>query len=41
LLTDLASRNGTKVGGDAVTSAPIVPGDRFLVGRTLLRVKRA
>jgi pSer/pThr/pTyr-binding forkhead associated (FHA) protein len=41
LLTDLASRNGTKVGGDAVTSAPIVPGDRFVVGRTLLRVKRA
>ncbi|HMD01730.1 MAG TPA: FHA domain-containing protein [Candidatus Baltobacteraceae bacterium] len=42
VLTDLSSRNGTKIGGQSVTTAtPIALGDRFVVGRTLLRVKRA
>ena len=42
VLTDLASRNGTKLDGRVVTDdTPIVPGARFTVGRTLLRVKRA
>jgi two-component system cell cycle response regulator len=42
VLMDLASRNGTKVGGQAVsTETPIRVGDRFLIGRTVLRVRRA
>ena len=42
VLDDLASRNGTRKGDEAVTVAtPITPGERFIVGRTLLRVKRA
>ncbi|MFY9781447.1 MAG: FHA domain-containing protein [Candidatus Baltobacteraceae bacterium] len=42
MLTDLESRNGTKVGGRLLTSeVPIGPGERFVVGRTLLRVSRA
>jgi pSer/pThr/pTyr-binding forkhead associated (FHA) protein len=41
-LSDLESRNGTKVGGRLLASeAPIDPGERFVVGRTLLRVNRA
>jgi pSer/pThr/pTyr-binding forkhead associated (FHA) protein len=42
VLADLASRNGTRVDGQSVTSeTSLAPGDRFLVGRTLLRVTRA
>ncbi len=42
VLEDLASRNGTRVGGQAVTSqTTIAPGERFIIGRTLLRVTRA
>jgi len=42
VLMDLASRNGTKVGDQAVSAQmPIGLGDRFQVGRTLLRVRRA
>jgi pSer/pThr/pTyr-binding forkhead associated (FHA) protein len=42
VLMDLASRNGTKVGGQAVSAkTPIELGDRFQIGRTLLRVRRA
>ncbi len=40
VLADLESRNGTRVGNDGhvVTQAAIVPGERFMLGRTLLRV---
>jgi pSer/pThr/pTyr-binding forkhead associated (FHA) protein len=41
ILADLESRNGTRVGGQPVTEAILAPGDRFIVGRTLLRVTRA
>lgn len=42
VLADLASRNGTRKGEEPITSeTPIVPGERFIVGRTLLRVTRA
>jgi len=42
VLADLASRNGTLVDGRPATAATeLVPGERFIVGRTLLRVKRA
>jgi pSer/pThr/pTyr-binding forkhead associated (FHA) protein len=41
VLVDLASRNGTKVGGRSVTAeTPIALGVRFQVGRTSLRVTR-
>lgn len=41
VLTDLSSRNGTQVDGRKVTSfAPLSVGERFLVGRTVLRVTR-
>ena len=41
LLLDLESRNGTKVGGQVVTAETVIaPGERFVVGRTLLRVAR-
>ena len=39
VLTDLHSRNGTKVGGRAVRGdARLAVGDPFVVGRTVLRV---
>ena len=42
ILADLASRNGTRKGGEPITAeTPIVPGERFIVGRTLLRVMKA
>jgi pSer/pThr/pTyr-binding forkhead associated (FHA) protein len=44
VLTDLSSRNGTKLDGQTVTAAtpiPIALGDRFIVGRTLLRVAKS
>ncbi len=41
VLADLASRNGTRVGERAVTETPLAPGERFIIGRTLLRVTRA
>jgi pSer/pThr/pTyr-binding forkhead associated (FHA) protein len=42
VLSDLESRNGTRLDGHAVTlEAEITPGERFIVGRTLLRVTRA
>ncbi len=42
VLADLASRNGTRKDGEPVTAdTPIAPGERFIVGRTLLRVTRA
>jgi|SRR5271155_869624 len=42
VLADLESRNGTRVDDHAVTSEmALTPGDRFVVGRTLLRVMRA
>jgi pSer/pThr/pTyr-binding forkhead associated (FHA) protein len=41
LLADLASRNGTRVDGRKVTETPLEPGERFIIGRTLLRVTRA
>ncbi len=42
LLADLASRNGTRKGEEPVTAdTPLAPGERFIVGRTLLRVTRA
>ncbi len=42
VLEDLASRNGTRLDGQAVsTQTTIAPGERFIVGRTLLRVTRA
>lgn len=41
VLADLASRNGTRKGGEPITSdTPIECGERFIIGRTLLRVKR-
>jgi len=41
VLADLASRNGTRVDGQAVTTeTALAPGERFIVGRTLLRVTR-
>ncbi|MDQ2909351.1 MAG: FHA domain-containing protein [Candidatus Eremiobacteraeota bacterium] len=40
LLADLASRNGTHVGERAVTETALSPGERFIVGSTLLRVVR-
>jgi pSer/pThr/pTyr-binding forkhead associated (FHA) protein len=41
VLTDLESRNGTKVAGQPVGEGkPITPGERFVVGRTMLRVRR-
>jgi pSer/pThr/pTyr-binding forkhead associated (FHA) protein len=41
VLSDLASRNGTKLGGKAVTTdTRIALGERFIVGRTQLRVVR-
>ena len=41
-LTDLDSRNGTKVNGEAVEGdASIDVGTPFMVGRTVLRVTRA
>jgi pSer/pThr/pTyr-binding forkhead associated (FHA) protein len=41
VLADLASRNGTQVDGHAVVAeTPIQPGERFMCGRTLLRVTR-
>jgi pSer/pThr/pTyr-binding forkhead associated (FHA) protein len=43
LLADLASRNGTRLDGNAPVTAEttIEPGERFIIGRTLLRVLRA
>ncbi len=44
VLTDLSSRNGTKLDDRTLTAAtpiPIALGDRFIVGRTLLRVAKA
>ncbi len=41
VLVDLASRNGTKVDGQNVTAeTPIALGNRFIIGRTSLRVTR-
>ena len=41
-LTDLSSRNGTRLGGRAVVGAVALPvGVPFIVGRTVLRVMRA
>jgi pSer/pThr/pTyr-binding forkhead associated (FHA) protein len=40
-LADLESRNGTRLAGKPVDEVSLAPGDRFIVGRTLLRVKRA
>jgi pSer/pThr/pTyr-binding forkhead associated (FHA) protein len=43
VLADLESRNGTRLLGDArVTSDTVLePGERFIIGRTLLRVRAA
>ncbi len=42
VLVDLQSRNGTRLDGAAVIErTEIQPGERFIVGRTLLRVRRA
>jgi pSer/pThr/pTyr-binding forkhead associated (FHA) protein len=42
LLSDLDSRNGTKLNGQAVvTETQLVAGTAFVVGRTVLRVTRA
>jgi len=42
LLADLSSRNGTQVDGRKVaTEAALAVGERFTVGRTLLRVTRS
>jgi pSer/pThr/pTyr-binding forkhead associated (FHA) protein len=42
VLTDLESRNGTKVAGQPVGEGKsIAPGERFVVGRTMLRVCRS
>ncbi|MDQ2865436.1 MAG: FHA domain-containing protein [Candidatus Eremiobacteraeota bacterium] len=41
-VTDLQSRNGTKVNGEPVVGNIAMPiGDSFVVGRTMLRVTRA
>jgi pSer/pThr/pTyr-binding forkhead associated (FHA) protein len=41
-LTDLRSRNGTRLGGEAVVGdVPLPVGVPFVVGRTVLRVTRA
>ncbi|GAC1308443.1 MAG: hypothetical protein NVS2B3_17190 [Vulcanimicrobiaceae bacterium] len=41
LLADLASRNGTRKDGAPITSdTPLACGERFTIGRTLLRVSR-
>ena len=41
-VTDLQSRNGTKVNGEVVSGNVALPiGDPFVVGRTVLRVTRA
>ena len=41
-LTDLRSRNGTRLGGKPVVGeVPLPVGVRFVVGRTVLRVTRA
>ncbi len=41
VLADLESRNGTRLSGQPVKETPLVPGERFIVGRTMLRVMRA
>jgi pSer/pThr/pTyr-binding forkhead associated (FHA) protein len=42
VLTDLSSRNGTSVDGRTVsTETALTPGERFTIGRTVLRVIRA
>ena len=41
VLSDLSSRNGTKLDGRVVTATPLALGERFTIGRTLLRVSRA
>ncbi len=41
VLEDLESRNGTRLAGRPVKETPLVPGERFIVGRTMLRVTRA
>jgi pSer/pThr/pTyr-binding forkhead associated (FHA) protein len=40
VLADLESRNGTRLDGDAPVTAEttLEPGERFIIGRTLLRV---
>ena len=41
-LTDLSSRNGTRLGGQPVVGeVPLPVGKPFVVGRTILRVTRA
>jgi pSer/pThr/pTyr-binding forkhead associated (FHA) protein len=41
-LTDLRSRNGTRLAGQPVVGdVPLPVGEPFVVGRTLLRVTRA
>jgi pSer/pThr/pTyr-binding forkhead associated (FHA) protein len=41
VLSDLASRNGTRVAGATATvETRIEPGERFILGRTLLRVTK-
>ena len=40
-MADLASRNGTRLaGGDPTSEMQIQPGERFICGRTLLRVTK-
>ncbi len=40
-MADLASRNGTRLaGGDPTPETRIQPGERFILGRTLLRVTK-
>jgi pSer/pThr/pTyr-binding forkhead associated (FHA) protein len=42
VLTDLSSRNGTSIAGRSVTTeTALAPGDRFTIGKTVLRVTRA
>jgi len=43
VLADLESRNGTRLLGDArvTTETVLEPGERFIIGRTLLRVRAA
>ncbi len=41
VLADLASRNGTRLdGGTSMIETRIEPGERFILGRTLLRVTK-